>query len=157
MKEAYRHMASRRDVVLGSAGIAVAWTVPSLAVLAQGNPEDVRSLLRILVGDATPSEGKILLDLPEIAENGNTIPYMVRVESPMTEADFVKAVHILAPANPHPRVGSFFFTPQSGKAAVSSRMRLAQTQDVLAVAEMSDGTFNTGKRTVKVTVGGCGG
>ena len=157
MKEVYEVMASRRHVVLGSVGMAVAWGVSPPPVLAQGSPTDVRSLLTTLIGDATPSEGKISLELPEIAENGNTIPFTVRVESPMTEADFVRAVHILAPANPHPRVGSFFFTPHSGKAAVSSRMRLAQTQDVLAVAEMSDGTFNTGKRTVKVTVGGCGG
>jgi sulfur-oxidizing protein SoxY len=110
-----------------------------------------------LVGDATPVEGGISLDLPEIAENGNTIPYTVRVESPMSEADYVKAVHLLAPANPHPQISSFFFTPQSGKASVSSRMRLAQSQEVVVLAEMSDGTVYTTKRFVKVTVGGCGG
>jgi sulfur-oxidizing protein SoxY len=101
--------------------------------------------------------GRISLDLPEIAENGNTVPYTVRVESPMTSSDYVKAVHLLAPANPHPQISSFFFTPQSGKAAVSGRMRLAQTQEVLVFAEMSDGKLYTARRPVKVTVGGCGG
>lgn len=97
------------------------------------------------------------MELPEIAENGNTVPYTVRVESPMTDAQYVKAVHLLAPGNPLPQISSFFFTPQSGRAVVSSRMRLAQTQEVLVFAEMSDATFYAAKRPIRVTVGGCGG
>jgi len=135
----------------------VVWTSCSGPAAAQGLPPDIQAVVKTLLGDATPVEGRISLDLPQIAENGNTVPYTVRVESPMSDADNVKAVHLLAPANPLPQISSFFFTPQSGKATVSSRMRLAQTQEVLVFAEMSDGTVYAAKRSVKVTVGGCGG
>jgi sulfur-oxidizing protein SoxY len=81
----------------------------------------------------------------------------VSVESPMTDKDYVKAVHVVADGNPNPGVGSFFFNPASGKCEVQLRMRLAQTQKIVAVAEMSDGTLWTTAREVKVTIGGCGG
>ena len=109
------------------------------------------------MGDAKPTEGKLVLDLPEIAENGNTVPFTLSVESPMTEQDHVKAMHIFASGNPQLDVATFQFTPASGKAMVASRMRLAKTQDIIAVAELSDGKFLLSKRTVKVTIGGCGG
>ena len=149
-------MTDRRAFLMGLSAMT-AWTGRVRPTQAQGPPRDIQAVVRTLVGDTTPVEGRISLDLPEIAENGNTVPYTVRVESPMTSSDYVKAVHLLAPANPHPQISSFFFTPQSGKATVSSRMRLAQTQDVLVFAEMSDGRLYTTKRAVKVTVGGCGG
>jgi len=151
-----REMSDRRSFIMGLSAMA-AWTSCVRPVGAQGVPRDIQAVVKALIGGATPVEGRISLDLPEIAENGNTIPYTVRVESPMTEAEYVKAVHLLAPANPHPQISSFFFTPQSGKATVASRMRLAQTQDVLVYAEISDGTLYTTKRSIKVTVGGCGG
>jgi sulfur-oxidizing protein SoxY len=149
-------MIDRKAFIMGLSAMA-AWTGCVRPAEAQGPPGDIQAVVKTLVGDATPLVGRIALDLPEIAENGNTIPYTVTVESPMTAAEYVEAVHLLAPANPHPQISSFFFTPQSGKATVSSRMRLAQTQDVLVFAEMSDGTLYTTKRSVKVTVGGCGG
>src|SRR5690606_30934211 len=102
-------------------------------------------------------EGKLMLKLPEIAENGNTVPFSISVDSPMTEDDYVKAVHVISTGNPQPMVATFHFTPQSGKAAVSSRMRLAKTQDVVSVAELSDGKFAIARKEVKVTIGGCGG
>ena len=148
-------MTNRRAFVVGLAAIAAS-TGCANRVAAQSTAGDFQVVLKSLIGDATPIEGKISLELPEIAENGNTVPYTVRVESPMTDFQYVKAVHLLAPGNPLPQISSFFFTPQSGKAAVSSRMRLAQTQEVLVLAEMSDGTFYTAKRPVSVTVGGCG-
>ena len=95
--------------------------------------------------------------MPEIAENGNTVPFTISVDSPMTETDNVKAIHVLATANPQPGVATFRFSPLSGKATVASRMRLARTQDVIAIAELSDGRFLMSKRNVKVTIGGCGG
>jgi sulfur-oxidizing protein SoxY len=113
--------------------------------------------VKAVLGDAKPTEGKLTLDMPEIAENGNTVPFSVRADSPMTEKDFVKAVHIISTGNPQPGVATFRFTPQSGKAMVSSRMRLGKTQDVIAIAELSDGKFLMAKRAVKVTIGGCGG
>src|SRR5262249_48484428 len=151
-----RGMTNRRNLIRALATIA-ARASGSGPAAAQGLPRDIQALVKTLLGEATPVEGRISLDLPQIAENGNTVPYTVRVESPMSDADYVKAVHLLAPANPLPQISSFFFTPQSGKATVSSRMRLAQTQEVLVFAEVGDGTVYAAQRSVKVPVGGCGG
>ena len=149
----------RRTFVVG-AGAVGALVAFAKSALAQQQPSDAAALeaaLKKVMGEAKPTDGKIALDLPEIAENGNTVPFGIAVESPMTDAAFVKAVHLFAPGNPQTDVASFLFTPLSGKAAVSSRMRLGRTQDVYALAEMSDGKFFISKRTVKVTIGGCGG
>jgi len=113
--------------------------------------------LKKLFGGKAMTEGKVKLDLPEIAENGLVVPLNVEVESPMTDADFVKSVHVFADGNPLPQVVTYQFTPQSGRAAASIRMRLAQTQNVIAVAEMSNGALYSAKAQVKVTIGGCGG
>ena len=110
-----------------------------------------------LYGDKKMESGKIKLDVPEIAENGLVVPVNVEVESPMTDADYVKSVHVFADGNPLPGVVSYHFTPACGKAAASTRMRLAQTQNIVCVAEMSNGTLYTTKSNVKVTIGGCGG
>lgn len=113
--------------------------------------------LKKLFGSKPMREGKVKLDLPEIAENGLVVPINLDVDSPMTDADYVKSVHVFADGNPLPQVVSYHFTPASGRAAASARMRLAQTQNVIAVAEMSNGTLYTTKAQVKVTIGGCGG
>jgi sulfur-oxidizing protein SoxY len=105
----------------------------------------------------TPKEGKIVLKAPEIAENGNAVPLTVAVESEMSEKSYVKALYIAADGNPNPPVAIYEFTPMSGKAEVSMRIRLAQTQKLIAVAEMNDGSLYTASREVKVTIGGCGG
>jgi sulfur-oxidizing protein SoxY len=148
---------SRRTFTLGFAAAATAFAVPVTTALAQDQVQAWELAVRKIVGEAKPSEGKFALELPEIAENGNTVPFTVSVESPMTEKDHVKAIHIIATANPQPGVATFRLTPLSGKAAVSSRMRLARTQDVIGIAELSDGRFLMAKRPVKVTIGGCGG
>jgi sulfur-oxidizing protein SoxY len=113
--------------------------------------------LDAILGDAKPTPGKITLEIPEIAENGNTVPYAIAIDSPMTPADHIKAIHVLSTANPLPNVASFGLTPLSGRAVVSSRMRLAKTQDVVVLAELSTRRFIVARRTVKVTIGGCGG
>jgi sulfur-oxidizing protein SoxY len=145
----------RRFTLAGAAGVAVA-SLP-LALLAQDAGEGWEQAVRKVLGDAKPIEGKVLIDLPEIAENGNTVPFTVSVDSPMSDTDYVKAVHIIATANPQPGVATFRFSPLSGKANVASRMRLAKTQDVIVIAEFGDGRFLMSKRNVKVTIGGCGG
>jgi sulfur-oxidizing protein SoxY len=104
-----------------------------------------------------PGRGAVTLDLPEIAENGNSVPVTVKVTSPMTEQLYVAQIIIIAEANPTPTAATFTFTPLSGKAEVSTRIRLAQTQTVTAIAQMSDGTIEMDKKSVKVTAGGCGG
>jgi len=139
----------RRSALLAIAGVLAArnaWATPDatrdwLAALAKG----------------TPKEGKVTLKAPEIAENGNAVPLIVSVESEMSEKSYVKAVYIAADGNPNPGVAVYEFTPLSGKAEVSMRVRLAQTQKLVAVAEMNDGTLYTANREIKVTIGGCGG
>ena len=132
----------------------VAVLAPRMAVATE---EAVATELEKLYAGKSMAEGRIKLDMPEIAENGLVVPINISVESPMTEADYVKSVHVFADGNPLPQVVSYHFTPACGEAAASTRMRLAQTQNVIAVAEMSDGSLYTTKAQVKVTIGGCGG
>lgn len=149
----------RRDFVVGAAAAA------TLAVFlgrtgtahAQDKPPTFDEAFKKIVGDKKTEEAKVSIELPEIAENGNTVPYSVAVESPMSDDDYVKSVHVLSSGNPSPTIATFHFSPMSGSAKVSSRMRLAKTQDIYAVAELSNGSMLVGKRTVKVTIGGCGG
>lgn len=145
----------RRGVLIsGSVAAALVLLGPRLAMAA---PAQVEAEIQKLYAGKTLADGKIKLDLPSIAENGLVVPLGVDVESPMSEADFVKALHVFADGNPNPGVASFYFTPMMPKATVQIRMRLAQTQNIVAVAEMSDGKLFTTKREVKVTIGGCGG
>ena len=155
---------ARRDVLVGAGAAAILLTL-GRAAAAQAPKVDpvapVPSLfeqaLDKILGDAKPLTGKVSLEIPEIAENGNTVPYAIAIESPMTEADHIKAIHVLSTINPLPHVASFGFTRLSGRAAVASRMRLSKTQDVVILAELSTGKFIMARRTVKVTIGGCGG
>jgi sulfur-oxidizing protein SoxY len=146
----------RRTFVAGTAAAAGAGVLGLTGALAQDQPQAWEHALKNLLGDAKPVE-KAIIELPEIAENGNTVPFTISVENPMTEADHVKALHIIATGNPQPGVATFRLTLLSGKAAVSGRMRLARTQDVIAIAELSGDRFLMSRRTVKVTIGGCGG
>ena len=148
----------RQFAVTGAAAAALA-LLPSLPALAQQQPEAKpwEELVKKILGDAKPVEGKLTIDMAEIAENGNTVPFTVGVDNPMTDKDYVKAIYIISTANPRPEVATFRFTPASGAAKAESRMRLIGTQDVIAIAELSDGKFLMGRRPVKVTVGGCGG
>jgi len=151
-----RHVDRRKFVRGGVAAVTVGLAAAGDALAqeaAQGWEEAVKKIL----GETKPIEARVTLDLPEIAENGNTVPFAVSVESPMTEKEYVKAIHIISTGNPQSGVATFRLTPQSGKAAVASRMRLGRTQDVIALAELSDGKVLQARRSVKVTIGGCGG
>ena len=148
---------NRRDFVLGASAVAALATLTTLGsgeALAKSTWADE---MKALIGDAKPATGKVSLELPEIAENGNTVPFTVSADSPMTADDYVKEMHVFATGNPVAHVISLYFTPESGKATATSRMRLSKTQDVVAVAVMSNGKVYMGKRQVKVTIGGCGG
>ena len=148
--------APTRRLVLTAASVAVLAAAMS-PYMAEATPAAVEAELKKLIGDRKPLDGKIKLDLPAIAENGLVVPLNVDVESPMTEADHVKAVHVFAEGNPLPGVATFRFTPASGRASASTRIRLAQTQEIICVAEMADGKVHMAKQEVKVTIGGCGG
>jgi sulfur-oxidizing protein SoxY len=150
----------RRDVLIGGAAAVALGLLLGGKAQAQTADKAAASIddaLKGIMGDAKPVDGKITLDLPEIAENGNTVPFTLSADSPMTDQQYVKALHILAAGNPQLDVAIFSFTPLAGKASVTSRMRLAKSQDVYAVAALSDGKFLVAKRMVKVTIGGCGG
>ena len=145
----------RRSVVLGlSAGACALALAPKPALATRAEADE---LIAKLTGGAKPQmDARIRIKLPEIAENGNTVPFTVSVDHPMTADRYVKAVHIVAEGNPAPQVASFHFTP-TGKAEVYARLRLAKTQEVRAIAVLSDGTTLEARKEVKVTVGGCGG
>jgi sulfur-oxidizing protein SoxY len=145
---------NRREMLALGAGMAgvVAFGAPQ--ALAKNDSEEV---IKKFTGGKAPTQGKIKLDLPEIAENGNTVPMTVTVESPMTAQSHVTDVLVLASENPRSGVATFHFTPASGVAEANTRIRLASTQNIIAVAKMNDGSFFTAKKEVKVTIGGCGG
>ena len=118
-------------------------------------PQDLRPYIDKLTGSAPVRSGRVSMEMPAIAENGNTIPFTLRVTSPMTAQDHVKSVHIFAPRNPRPQVAAFHFGPHSGKAEVTTRVRLAGTQKVIAIAAMSDGSFWSGEINIVVTAAAC--
>ena len=111
--------------------------------------------IKSIVGEKEIGSGSLTLTVPEIAENGNSVPVSVSVDSPMTNDAFVDSVAIFTDRNPNPEVATFRFTSASGEAFATTRMRLVETQNVVAVAKLSDGTFVSDTRYVKVTIGGC--
>lgn len=143
----------RQALTTGAAAFAVLG-LPATPAFAKNNIDE---LVGKFTGGKTPTTGKVKLDVPEIAENGNTVPMTVSVESPMTEQSHVTDVLIVADGNPNAGVATFHFTPASGVAEANTRIRLAETQNVVAVAKMNDGSFFTVSKQVKVTIGGCGG
>lgn len=146
----------RQALGLSAGAMAFVALGPGLKV-ARADEAATEKMLMEFTGGKAPASGKITLTAPEIAENGNTVPITVSVESEMTDASYVESVTLLADGNPNPAVATFHFTPMSGEATATTRMRLARTQNVVAVAKMSDGSVFMDKKQVKVTIGGCGG
>src|SRR5690606_4894065 len=116
---------------------------------------EMRAAVAGVVGQVRINPGKVKLDIPPLVENGNTVPCTVTVDSPMTAADHVRAIHVFAERNPQPYVISATLGPRAGRARIAMRIRLRDTQSVLAVAEMSDGTFWSDSANVIVTIGAC--
>lgn len=148
---------NRRQIFAIGAGALAATALGATFNGAAAASADVDEAIKKFTEGKAPATGKIKLDLPEIAENGNTVPMTVSVESPMTDESHVKQILILADKNPRPGVVTFNFTPASGVAEANTRIRLAETQNVIAIAKMSDGSFQMASKEVKVTIGGCGG
>ncbi|HEX2655010.1 MAG TPA: thiosulfate oxidation carrier protein SoxY [Xanthobacteraceae bacterium] len=146
---------NRRQAFALGGGFVMLTLMPMAANAQVTN--DAAKLIEKFTGGKQPSKGKISLDLPEIAENGNTVPLSIVIQSPMTADSYVKEVLVIADGNPNAGVATLAFTPLSGKAEASIRIRLATTQNVVAIAKMSDGALFTEQKTVKVTIGGCGG
>ena len=148
---------TRRSFFALSTGTAVVALAGLKSVPAFGSVDETKNMLTAFTGGKEPASGRIVLTAPEIAENGNTVPVSITVESPMSDDDYVESVMILAEGNPNPGIATFHFTPMSGSAAATTRIRLAQTQNVIAIAKMKDGTVYSDRKEVKVTIGGCGG
>ena len=147
---------SRREM-LALGGSFAAFALCPVASASSQTVELAMAEIQKFTGGAEPQRGRVALDLPEIAENGNTVPLGITVASPMTAADFVERVIVVTSANPLTRALSVSFTPLSGRAEMATRIRLAATQEVFAVAKMSGGAFFMDSKIVKVTIGGCGG
>ena len=149
--------ASRRSFLARSAGIAAGAAALSIFLRAplRASPQAMEELIRKIVGEAPLQVGKVQLDVPPLVENGNAVPLTVSVESQMTEADHVKAVHIVNEKNPQPQVISVTLGPRAGRASVSTRIKLADSQQVVAIAELSDGSFWSESADIIVTIAAC--
>ena len=151
-----RHI-SRREVLAGAAVVglcAATGVVPAAA--EEVTPQFDEAMKAYLGARPLPQDSGVTLTLPELAENGNMVPFSVSIASPMTEEEYVKTITLFSTGNPQPVIGTFTFSPISGRATVSGRLRLARSQDVIAVAELSTGALVLGRANVKVTIGGCG-
>ncbi|HET7384408.1 MAG TPA: SoxY-related AACIE arm protein [Pseudolabrys sp.] len=153
MSKSPKTVATRRQF-LAVAG-SVASTVFVSVRHASATPASMASAIRQVTGEAVVQPGKVQLDVPPLVENGNTVSLTVSVTSPMTAADFVKSIHIFNEKNPQPNVVAFHLGPRAGRAQVSTRIRLADTQTVIAIARMSDGSFWSAKADVVVTLAAC--
>jgi sulfur-oxidizing protein SoxY len=122
---------------------------------ARATPAAMQEAIRKVVGSARVSPGRVKLELPPLVENGNTVPIAVSVESAMTPADHVRAIHVFNEKNPQPDVVTFRLGPRAGRASVATRIRLADTQTVVAIAELSDGSFWSASVAVVVTLAAC--
>jgi len=122
---------------------------------AAATPEELAAALRETFGDRPITPGQVKLDIPRLAENGNLVPVTISVESPMSEQDYVASLHLFAERNPLPRILDVQLGPLNGRARITTRIRLAVSQQVRAVAVMNDGTLWSAAADVEVTVGGC--
>jgi sulfur-oxidizing protein SoxY len=153
MKKKLKYISRRKALnFLGSAGLIL-----YLPQFAQASTEMVSDVIEEIIDEKDSVNPDIYLDLPEIAENGNQVKVSFEIDSPMTDENFVRFVHVLADGNPAPKVAKFMFTPSAGVCSATTRMRLAKTQNVYLLAEFSNGSYAMAQSTVKVTIGGCGG
>jgi sulfur-oxidizing protein SoxY len=145
--------ATRRRFLIGAGGVVLVAALPGHD--AGATPDAMQAAVRTVTGDATVHKGRVKIDLPPLVENGNAVPLGITVDSPMTDANHVKAIHVFTEKNPQPNVVNFQLGPRAGTAKIATRMRLADTQNVLAIAEMSDGSFWSDEVEVVVTLAAC--
>lgn len=143
----------RREFLIAGTGLAAA--LGMVPVEAGATPEQAQDAVNKTVGTARVRRGRIKLELPPLVENGNVVPITVSVDSPMSATDRVRAIHLFAQKNPQPYVAVFRFGPRAGRATVSTRIRLADSQTVVAICEMSDGSFWTDSADAVVTMAAC--
>lgn len=147
---------TRRQFLSLAGGVTAAGTIPIVTLRPlQANPAMLNTAIRNVVGEAPVRTGKVKLDIPPLVENGNTVPMTVTVASPMTADDHVKSIHVFNEKNPQPNIGNFYLGPSSGRAQVATRIRLADTQKVVAIARLSDDSFWQVAVDVVVTLAAC--
>ncbi len=142
---------TRRTILATALGAASVMLVRP----ARATPDTMKAAIRDAVGEAPVKTGRVKLEVPPLVENGNTVPLVVTVDSPMTEADHVKAIYVFNEKNPQPNIANFHLGPRSGVAKVSTRVRLADSQKVIAIAQMSNGAFWSAEADVIVTLAAC--
>jgi sulfur-oxidizing protein SoxY len=148
---------STRRKFLGLAGsAAVLGAVPIVTLRpAEATPAMLNTAIRNVVGEAVVRTGRVKLEVPPLVENGNTVPMTVSVQSPMTAEDHVKSIHVFNEKNPQPNMGNFYLGPRAGRAQVSTRIRLADSQKIVAIARLSDDSFWSATVDVVVTLAAC--
>jgi len=147
---------TRRQFLSLAGSAAVIGTVPMVTLRpAEATPATMTSAIRTVVSEAVVRTGKVKLDIPPLVENGNTVPMMVSVTNPMTAADHVVSIHVFNEKNPQPNMGNFYLGPHAGRAQVSTRIRLADSQKLVAIAKLSDGSFWSASVDVVVTLAAC--
>jgi len=145
--------ATRRQF-LGLAGGMAALSVMTVPPV-EATPAMLATAIRDVVGAAIVKTGKVKLDIPPLVENGNTVPMTVSVTSPMTSEEYVKSIHVFNEKNPQPNIGNYYLGPRAGRAQVSTRIRLADSQKITAIAQLSDGSFWQTSVDVVVTLAAC--
>jgi sulfur-oxidizing protein SoxY len=145
-----RFLAGAGSVIGGIGAARILAVSPAFAT-----PETLASAIREVTGGGTPQPGKIKLEIPPLVENGNSVPVTVTVDMPLTPANYVKTIYVFNEKNPQPNVATFHFGPRSGRASATTRIRLADSQMVVAVARMSDGSLWSDRAQVIVTIAAC--
>ena len=146
---------TRRQLVVIAGGAAMVSALSTVPWPASATPDAMKAAIRDVVKGTKVSPGKVKFDVPPLVENGNTVPMTVSVSSPMTPDDHVKSIHVFNEKNPQPNIGNFYLGPQSGRAQISTRIRLADTQKIVAIAKLSDGSFWSATVEVVVTLAAC--
>ena len=147
---------TRRQFLGIAGGVTVAGTIPIVTMRPlAATPAMLNTAVRNVVGEAPIRTGKVKIDIPPLVENGNTVPMTISVASPMTADDYVKSIHVFNEKNPQPNVGNFYIGPSAGRAQVSTRIRLADSQKVVAIARLSDDSFWSASTDVIVTLAAC--
>jgi sulfur-oxidizing protein SoxY len=148
---------STRRRFLGLAGSAAVFGAIPIVTLrpAEATPAMLAAAIRNVVGTAEVQTGKVKLEIPPLVENGNTVPMTVSVASPMTADDHVRSIHVFNEKNPQPNIGNFYLGARAGRAQVSTRIRLADSQKIVAIAHLSDGSFWSASADVIVTLAAC--
>ena len=148
-------MISRRHFLILGCGVASGVQAQLPANIAEIRRKALQEAVAKVTGNAQVRRGRVKLEIPPLIDNGNAVPLSVEVESPMTAADHVKAIHIFTERNPQPYVLTAHVGPRAGKARIATRARIGDTGEVIAIAQMSDGSFWSDGVRVVVTLSAC--